>query len=456
MANVDVNERMRDEWNRRAREDAYFYAGFERRQQQSDEFLTSAAATVAKLESEIARLPENPPQSRRALEIGCGPGRLMLPLSSHFGEIHGVDVSEEMVTLARENLEHIPHAQVHATSGSDLAIFPDESFDFVYSYIVFQHIPEREIILTYLRESRRVLKAGGVLCCQMRGAPPLASEMTRESSTWTGCFFSAAEVVAFSRDHNFHLVALEGIETQYLWTTWVKPARDAAGDFSRFRLKAVAAASGGQAKVPARGPDAAVSLWIDGLPACCHLGNLEVTFRDIAVPGCYISPVSATGACQLNARLPRGLAAGRYSVGLAYAGNELGQFDGLEVTPPPARNPRVLAITDGINIASRNRVETGGMKVTIEDIERPEEVAFRVAARPAEFLQYERKDPITDTYEFAFHLSHKTPPGVQTLNIAVSGRNLPAERVEVVMRPGDSAARGDLWHKVSRLWHTKP
>src|SRR5579885_1372917 len=137
---------MREEWNRRAREDAFFYAGFGRRRQQPEEFLTSAADTVAKLESELVRLPGGPVEARRSLEIGCGPGRLMLPMSRHFGEIHGVDVSDEMVQLARKRLQSVPHATVHATSGSDLSLFTNGYFDFVYSYIVFQHIPDREIV----------------------------------------------------------------------------------------------------------------------------------------------------------------------------------------------------------------------------------------------------------------------------------------------------------------------
>ena len=46
----------------------------------------------------------------RALEIGCGPGRLMRPMSRHFVEIHGVDVSDEMIALAKEKLRDIPNA----------------------------------------------------------------------------------------------------------------------------------------------------------------------------------------------------------------------------------------------------------------------------------------------------------------------------------------------------------
>jgi hypothetical protein len=342
-----------------------------------------------------------------------------------------VDVSEEMIALACENLKHVPHAHVHATSGSDLAIFPDEYFGFVYSYIVFQHIPDRAIVFNYLRESRRVLKTGGVLCCQLRGAPPLPSEIERETATWTGCFFTADEILAFSRENDFRLVLLEGLETQYLWTVWNKPKSDKGFDLSLFQLKAVTATAAGRNAVPARGRDAAVSLWIDGLPASCHLGNLQVKFDGVAVAGCYLSPLNSTGACQLNVRLPAGLANGHYEVALAWNGLVVGESCPLEVMPAPPRRPRVLSITDGINIASKSRVETGGMKVTLEDIERPEEVEFHIARRRAEFLQYERKDPITDTYEFAFHLSNKTRRGMQRLRIVVSGQELTAERIEV-------------------------
>ena len=52
-----------------------------------------------------------------ALEIGCGPGRLMRPLSRHFAEIHGVDVSDEMIRLAQERLRDTPNAHAHHSVG---------------------------------------------------------------------------------------------------------------------------------------------------------------------------------------------------------------------------------------------------------------------------------------------------------------------------------------------------
>src|SRR5271170_6266165 len=77
MGFVDIVERMRSDWNRRAKEDAYFYAAFARRRQTDQEFFASAADTIPTLEKELSRLPESPVSERRALEIGCGPGRLM-------------------------------------------------------------------------------------------------------------------------------------------------------------------------------------------------------------------------------------------------------------------------------------------------------------------------------------------------------------------------------------------
>jgi SAM-dependent methyltransferase len=424
---------MRAEWNRRAGKDAHFYVAFGRQNQAEEDFLASAAEVMPMFEREFARLPPAPASERRALEIGCGPGRLMIPMSRYFGEIHGVDVSDEMATLARQRLREVPNAHVHATSGEGLGLFPDSHFDFVYSYIVFQHIPGREIVLNYLREAQRVLKPGGILCCQIRGAAPLASELSRESETWTGCHFNAGEMAQFAREQAFPLVAISGLDTQYMWTTFRKPLAGSEPYLpGRVVVKAITAANGPEPRIPARGPDAAVSLWIDGMPESASLADCPVWFNNREQLGCYLSPVSESGGCQLNARLPDGLPPGEYEVQLRAGGGPIPAAYSVTVTAPPPRTPRVLSVTDGINITSRYRVETGGAKVVIEDVDRPAEVSFRVAGRAPEFVQYECKDPITSTYEFAFHLAHKTPRGRQRLDVRVDGRETGPFDLEVV------------------------
>ena len=157
MEDSKVLEQMRADWNERAAEDAYYYVAFGRRDQDDEEFFSTAAAVVEGFELNLKRVRGRD----AALEIGCGPGRLIRPLAKHFREIHGVDVSDEMVKLAQERLSDTPNAFAHHGTGSDLSMFPDEKFDFVYSYAVFQHIPSREVVFKYLREARRVLKPGG-------------------------------------------------------------------------------------------------------------------------------------------------------------------------------------------------------------------------------------------------------------------------------------------------------
>src|SRR6266436_5407830 len=130
-----VLEWMRADWNRRAREDAYYYVAFAHPDQSTEEFKSTAGLVVPMLEADLVRLPPGDPQSRRALEVGCGPGRLMLPMSRHFGEIHGVDVSDEMVKVARELLSSVPNARAYVNDGAGLAMFQDGYFDYVYSYV---------------------------------------------------------------------------------------------------------------------------------------------------------------------------------------------------------------------------------------------------------------------------------------------------------------------------------
>jgi SAM-dependent methyltransferase len=354
-------------------------------------------------------------------------------MSRHFGEIHGVDISEEMAALGRRRLRNVARAHIHVTTGSDLSMLAEDYFDFVYSYAVFQHIPDREVVLSYLREARRVLKPAGVLRCQLRGRPPLASELVQETETWTGCHFSAHEIAAFARGNRFPLVALSGIDTQYMWATFRKPARFAiARDPTRVVLKAVTAASGAGVRVPARGREAAVSLWIDGFPENGDLAQFTVSFDGQRQLGCYLSPVSASGGCQLNSFLPPGLQPGRVAVGLSYDDRPVGDPHSIEVVPAPPLNPRVVSVTDGINLTTRFRSETGGAKVIVEELDRPEEVSFHVSGLPVEDLQFECQDPINSTYEFAFHLAPQIQPGIHPLLVNLSGHDLDLIAIEVV------------------------
>lgn len=99
-------------------------------------------------------------RGRRVLDFGCGTGRLSSWLVERGAVVEGLDTSEEMLAVAREN---VPDARFTLTDGLDLPVH-DASQDIVLSVTVLQyHAYERERFLRILREMRRVLVPGGRL-----------------------------------------------------------------------------------------------------------------------------------------------------------------------------------------------------------------------------------------------------------------------------------------------------
>jgi SAM-dependent methyltransferase len=106
----------------------------------------------------------------RALDFGCGVGRITRALTSHFQQVHGVDISERMIELARQFCSDGDRCQCHLNLRDDLSLFEDDFFDFIYSNITLQHMPPR-FSRRYLLEFLRVLKPGGVMIFQIPAQP---------------------------------------------------------------------------------------------------------------------------------------------------------------------------------------------------------------------------------------------------------------------------------------------
>ena len=104
-----------------------------------------------------------------ALEYGCGPGRNLVKFSNRFARIDGVDISDVNIDKAKINLEHngISGSNLYVTSGDNLSMTEDNTYDVVFAVICFQHICSHEIRFSILKDIYRVLKPGGKLCFQM-------------------------------------------------------------------------------------------------------------------------------------------------------------------------------------------------------------------------------------------------------------------------------------------------
>ena len=107
----------------------------------------------------LAILPDL--SDERVLDVGCGEGYNTRILADLCGEIIGIDVSEKMVAAAREAESGEPRGiEYHTTSGNDLGMFEDGSFDAVVSTMAMMDMADYE---GCIRECARVLKSGGLL-----------------------------------------------------------------------------------------------------------------------------------------------------------------------------------------------------------------------------------------------------------------------------------------------------
>ncbi|MFC1953984.1 class I SAM-dependent methyltransferase [Chloroflexota bacterium] len=127
-----------------------------------EEFFESGGMDVRTSIAEFLRDTNFPPAGKRALDIGCGIGRVTAALADIFDEVYGVDFSDNMIETATALHKDKPNLHFAANNGLDLSLFDDNSFDFCLAYFVFIHIPRFEVIASYIREIDRVLKPGGL------------------------------------------------------------------------------------------------------------------------------------------------------------------------------------------------------------------------------------------------------------------------------------------------------
>jgi SAM-dependent methyltransferase len=217
---MDWTRRMREEWDRRARDDAERFIYTRDSAADVADFARSGEANYNQLVRPFLPILLNgrPARSSRVVEIGCGVGRMTQWFARDFGFVEALDVSPAMIEGVRRRLGHPPNVAFHVGNGSDLAPVSGGSADLVFSYIVFQHIPSREVIENYVGEAARVLKDGGAFKFQLNGDQS-ADYLAHERDTWLGETFSEAQAAAMLARRGFSLAAMEGAGTQYFLIT---------------------------------------------------------------------------------------------------------------------------------------------------------------------------------------------------------------------------------------------
>jgi SAM-dependent methyltransferase len=135
------------------------------------------------------------------LDLGCGGGIDVFLAAERVGasgKVFGLDMTAEMLALARQNKHKAGVGNVEFVQG-DMEALPlaDESVDVVISNCVINLAPDKDRVL---REAYRVLKPGGRLAVTdivVRGE--LSREIRRSMELWVGCIAGALEEGEYAR-----------------------------------------------------------------------------------------------------------------------------------------------------------------------------------------------------------------------------------------------------------------
>jgi ubiquinone/menaquinone biosynthesis C-methylase UbiE len=219
--NTPVDVKMKKEWNARTKMNPLFVIATGP-SESKESFWKSGIDDCNKILGKDSKrfkkiLGNKKSTEMKILEIGCGVGRILVPMSDIFRNVIGIDISSEMVQLGQKYVSDIPNCSIVENNGIDLSEFSDNSFDFCYSFIVFQHIPEKQIVENYIKEVSRILKPSCLFRFQVRGT---ITTKPAEITTWDGVQFTSDEIHKIAKDNNFEVIEEGNYEDEYYWLTF--------------------------------------------------------------------------------------------------------------------------------------------------------------------------------------------------------------------------------------------
>lgn len=106
-----------------------------------------------KLTNLIKTLPSN--NKKKMVDFGCGTGFIINQIYDQFYEVHGVDVTKEMMKY----VDLSPGNIILHESFAEKTNFPDNNFDFATAYSFMDHLLDYRV---FLKEVYRTLKKGGI------------------------------------------------------------------------------------------------------------------------------------------------------------------------------------------------------------------------------------------------------------------------------------------------------
>jgi SAM-dependent methyltransferase len=223
---------MREFWDERAREDAFYFVDNRIKYKDAAEEQRFWEMGRKDLDLLLGSVDVALETGWVVVEIGCGVGRLTRVIAERVGSVKALDVSSEMLAIARNENPGLANVEWIHGDGVSLAGVGDGVADAVVSHVVFQHIPDPQITLGYIREAGRVLKRGGVAALHVsndRSVHELRASLGERlralvglapkgqaHAAWTGSSVELDDVRAAAADGGMAVEKVIGEGTQYM------------------------------------------------------------------------------------------------------------------------------------------------------------------------------------------------------------------------------------------------
>lgn len=115
---------------------------------------------------------------KNCLDFGSGVGRLSQALANVSQSVTGLDISANMVELARTLHSDLNNVKFEVLTEELFPSLTSDSFDFILSLITLQHIPI-ELVKTYFKEFARLLEPNGIFVFNMPSDTLLPRMLTK-------------------------------------------------------------------------------------------------------------------------------------------------------------------------------------------------------------------------------------------------------------------------------------
>jgi len=148
------------------------------RKWQLEEFFLTGIKTIKLIMESIESLGINI-RRRRALDFGCGVGRLTQALAHYFDEVYGVDIAPSMIKLAKNYNHYGDKCKYYLNEKDNLELFSDNYFDFIITLLTLQHMEPR-YFKKYIKEFLRILAPNGLLIFQLPSEMPWQSSLKQK------------------------------------------------------------------------------------------------------------------------------------------------------------------------------------------------------------------------------------------------------------------------------------